>query len=246
MTGIKLHAIGEGGASVPYDPVEARARAKVDAERFVRDAEARLARVRDAGVADPILVAPFDAELFGHWWHEGPEFLAEVLRLLGERGEDGARATSLGAYLDRQPEMAVAMPAASSWGEGGFANVWLGPESARMLRHVHRAEVRVLQVDAAVRDTLSTEKRRRARLQAIRELMLLEASDWPFMMRSGKGSEYAESRLRLHKSRVDRLAALAVSNSWTEADDAYLRDVEAHAPIFASLDEDAFAHVFDA
>jgi len=242
-TGIKVHAIGEGGVTRPYDPVAALQRAKLDAARFVESAAARLKRADDHGVPNPVIVAPFDAELFGHWWHEGPDFLGEVLRLLS--ADSVVRATSLGAQLERTRDMAVAMPAASSWGEGGFGDVWLGPASAKNLRHVHRAEVRVLEVDAVVRDRLSTEPQRRARLQAIRELMLLEASDWPFMIRTGRNAAYAETRIRLHKSRIDRLTALALTDTWSPEDEAYVQGVETHAPLFSALDEDTFAHIFD-
>ncbi len=244
MTGLKLHAITREEPKAPYDPERAEARARAHAQAFVAEVGERLTRARDAGAREPIVVAPFDAELFGHWWYEGPTFLAEVLSLCS--GAPGApRATSLGRYLERFPELAVAEPATSSWGEGGFGAVWTHPATARLWRHAHHAEVRVLEVDAVVRDTLASEKRRRARIQAIRELLLLESSDWAFMLRQGDTAEYADMRVRLHASRIDRLTKLALTEAWSDEDHAWLASVEAHTPLFAELDDDAYAHVFD-
>ncbi len=244
MTGLKLHAITGAEPKRAYDPTLATAQAKEHAREFVTGVTERLAKAKAAGVSAPIVVAPFDAELFGHWWYEGPDFLGEVLGLLSAP-EEMARPISLSRYLERFPEIRVAEPAASSWGEGGFGSVWTHSETARLWRHVHHAEVRVLEVDAVVRDTLASEKRRRARIQAIRELLLLESSDWAFMLRQGDMSEYANMRVRLHASRIERLTALALTEAWTPDDLSWLTSVEAHTPLFSSLDEDTYAHVFD-
>lgn len=244
MTGLKLHAITKDATKKPYDPEAARARAKEHAAEFLRGVRERLGRARAEGAQAPIAVAPFDAELFGHWWYEGPTFLAEVLALAASR-EEGPQAISLGAHLERFPDLAIAEPATSSWGEGGFGAVWTHPATARLWRHVHHAEVRVLEVDAVVRDTLASEKRRRARIQAIRELFLLQSSDWAFMLRQGDMAEYADQRARLHASRIDRLTKLALTEAWTENDVRWLASVEAHTPLFSGLEEDAYAHVFD-
>ena len=244
MTGLKLHAITGAEPKRSYDPALAVAQAKEHARDFVASVSDRLGRAKAAGANEPIVVAPFDAELFGHWWYEGPVFLGEVLELLSSR-DTSAKPVSLARYLERFPETAVAEPAASSWGEGGFGAVWTHPDTARLWRHVHHAEVRVLEVDAVVRDTLASEKRRRARIQAIRELLLLESSDWAFMLRQGDMSEYANMRVRLHVSRIERLTRLALTEVWAPDDLTWLTSVEAHTPLFASLDEDTYAHVFD-
>ncbi|MEO7330548.1 MAG: DUF1957 domain-containing protein, partial [Minicystis sp.] len=117
MTGIKLFRItGAGEHKEAYEPVQAEARARAHAAHFVSKRVTALASV-DARNPAPLLVAPFDAELFGHWWFEGPLFLEEVLRAL-DRSEKqgGVAATTLGAHLVRFPELAVSEPAASTWG----------------------------------------------------------------------------------------------------------------------------------
>jgi 1,4-alpha-glucan branching enzyme len=218
MTGLKLHRItGPGSHKDPYDPGAAAARAGEHARHFL---EKRTTIARDAATASahPILVAPFDAELFGHWWFEGPQFLDQVLRGLDASARAGGlEATTLGGYLARFPEAAVAQPGASSWGEGGFGDVWAGPEAARLWRHVHHAERRVR--EAVLEARHADGARGRALDQAIRELLLLEASDWAFMLRRGEVAAYAEARVRAHAHRAARLSGIATGQG-TAADDA--------------------------
>ena len=141
MTGLKPYRItGRGGEKQPYDPVAALGRAREHARHFVAKREA-IARSAAGHVAAPLLVAPFDAELFGHWWFEGPAFLEHALRELDASARAGGVASiTLGDYLERFPDLPVAEPAPSSWGEGGFGEVWAGPEAARLWRHVHHTE----------------------------------------------------------------------------------------------------------
>jgi 1,4-alpha-glucan branching enzyme len=218
MTGLKLHRItGAAEHKEPYDPAAAAARAREHARHFV---EKRAAIARDAAALcpHPILVAPFDAELFGHWWLEGPAFLDHVLRGLDASARAGGlEATTLGAYLARFPDAAAAEPGASSWGEGGFGDVWAGPEAARLWRHVHHTEQRVR--EAARRSRRADGLEGRALDQAIRELLLLEASDWAFMLKRGEVAAYAEARVRAHAHRAARLSGIATGEG-RAADDA--------------------------
>jgi 1,4-alpha-glucan branching enzyme len=211
MTGLKLHSITGSDRKSPSDLSLAEARVREHARHFVEAREA-MASEAQAVTAAPILVAPFDAELFGHWWFEGPLFLEHALRALDASSrEGGLQATTIGAWLAQHPEAAVAEPAASSWGEGGFGAVWAGPESARLWRHVHH-------VDRAVRQAVQVARHAeglagRALDQAIRESLLLQSSDWAFMIRRGEVAEYAEARVRAHAQRALRLASIAVGGA---------------------------------
>ena len=129
----------------------------------------------------------------------------------------GLEATTLGAYLARFPDVAVAQPGASSWGEGGFGDVWAGPEAARLWRHVHHAEKRVREAVQKARHAEGLAGR--ALDQAIRELLLLEASDWAFMLRRGEMATYADARVRSHAHRATRLSSIATGEG-KAADDA--------------------------
>jgi 1,4-alpha-glucan branching enzyme len=241
-SGLKPFAVTGHADKGAYEPARAAQRVALHAEDFVARAKSRLAPSQPD---DPrVSVVAFDAELFGHFWWEGPAFLGRVLAAAS--GRDGAPlATSLGAFLSTDPSLAVANPQTSSWGEGGFAEVWTAPESAHLLRSSHRAEQRVLAVDAAVRDTPRTQLQRSARLRAIRELFLLQASDHAFMMFAGSFSDRAERLAREHAELVETLTRLALTGPTGPGDAAAVaRSKELH-PLFEELDEDAWADTFE-
>ncbi|KYF81830.1 hypothetical protein BE11_03145, partial [Sorangium cellulosum] len=241
MTGLKLHRVtGPGPDKAPYDPARASAQARAHAAEFVARREAALASIRGAA-APPILVAPYDAELFGHWWLEGPEFLEHALR--GLAASTRAVPIALGAYLERHPPAEVVEPAASTWGEGGFGAFWTGPSAARLWRHAHHAERAVLDALSRRRDAGGLPGR--ALDQAIRELLLLQSSDWAFMMSAGEMVSYAEARARAHAARSRRLAGLALQPSAAAADVAWLDAVCALDPFLAELTGPALRDAFD-
>ncbi|MBL8743629.1 MAG: DUF1957 domain-containing protein, partial [Myxococcales bacterium] len=230
---------GETNEKEPYDPVAARA----TVERHATELLASTARwLASPGVPDPVAVLAFDAELFGHWWWEGPAFLEAVLA-----GAPAHALTpcSLGRYLERDPAVPVARPATSSWGRGGYADSWTHPSSSHAARLAHRGERRVLAIDALVRDTPRSETQRLARLWAIRELFLLQASDYAFMLRSGEFAAFAQKKLAEHASRLDELCTIAERPREAEGDKARAHTLVTARPFFRELDEDAWADAFD-
>lgn len=242
QTGLKLHRItGPGPDKEPYDPPAALARAREHAAHFLA-ARGRVAREAEARAPSPILVAPFDAELFGHWWFEGPIFLEHVLRGLAAR-EGGLAPSTPGAWLAAHPELAVAEPAPSTWGEGGFGEVWTGPAAAALLRHVHHAERGVR--DAVARRRGAQGLAGRALDQSIRELLLLQASDWPFMIHRGETAAYADSRVRSHVHRAARLAAIALAEQPTVEDLAWVHAVEGRDRFLTELSGEQLRDAFD-
>jgi 1,4-alpha-glucan branching enzyme len=246
MTGLKAYRItGPGPWKEPYDPARAEHRAREHALEFVARRVAALASAgRGPRAEPPVIVAPFDAELFGHWWFEGPTFLEQVLRALAaSAAAGGASAVTLGGYLASHPELEVVEPAASTWGEGGFGAVWTGPEAARLLRHVHHAGSVVR--DAATRARGATGVVGSALEQAIREKCLLESSDWAFMLRRGEMTAYAESRAHAHAHRAARLAGIAARGFATPEEAAWVAAVCARDPYLAELTGDAIRDAFD-
>lgn len=252
MTGLKYWRITGGGATAksPYRRDAAMARAREHAERFVADRQRALAEVvasdAHAGAASgadggasgaegpPLSVAPYDAELFGHWWFEGPEFLEAVLRGLDvSRRAGGIAATGLSAYLERYPRMHRFEPVASTWGEGGFGAVWTGPAVAPLWRHVHHAAREVEQ--ALARGSGGDERRVRALEQAVRELLLLQASDWPFMIHAGDTAQYAQARMRTHRGRVARLVAVAQGREIGDEDARWVDALREAGPFLEGL-----------
>ncbi|MCF7550316.1 1,4-alpha-glucan branching protein domain-containing protein [Pseudonocardia sp. WMMC193] len=183
----------------PYDPDRAAARVALDAADFVARVGQRLDELRARHGRPALSVAAFDTELFGHWWHEGPAWLAAVLRALPEAG---VRVTTLrGALAD--PDLVgepVALPE-SSWGAGKDWHVWEVPDLVAL--HDEVQERLLTTVDkrrSPVRDPL---------LDALAAQALLAlSSDWAFMVTTGSTVDYARHRARLHADRVRALADL--------------------------------------
>jgi 1,4-alpha-glucan branching enzyme len=227
--GIKCHRI-TGDVPLdrkePYDPDAARARAAEHAWnfRFNRELQARWLRER-LGIA-PTIVAPYDAELFGHWWFEGPVFLEELLRALA--GSD-VRAVSPADLLEEGPFQPME-PAASSWGDKGYYEVWLNGSNDWIYRHQRLAEERMAEL---ARREAGSELERRILNQAAREVLLAESSDWAFIMTMGQVVPYAHRRFREHIARFTRLWEMAVAGT---ADEAFLRDCEWKDSIFQEID----------
>jgi 1,4-alpha-glucan branching enzyme len=224
-SGIKPYCItGEGADKRAYDAAAADALALRHAEDFVEDRwRALVEHPRREGAL--IAVAPFDAELFGHWWYEGPRFLEQVARALDRRERRGeVCATTLAAWLDVNPPRRICDPDASSWGEGGFSSSWFGPSASRYyrhLRHASRATSRAVQRcgdDGGLTG--------RALDQGLRELALAQASDWVFMAERGEVIEYARRRLETHTARAIRLAEWAERGELSPAEAVWLERVE--------------------
>jgi 1,4-alpha-glucan branching enzyme len=245
MTGLKLHRItGPGPEKEPYHPGAAGDRAREHAAHFVAAREATLRSLPRCPPLSPLVVAPFDAELFGHWWFEGPLFLEHVLRALDASARaGGVESTTLGGYLERFPDASLAEPAASSWGEGGFGEVWTGPEAARLWRHVHHTERLV--VDATQQRRGADGLAGRALDQAIRELLLLEASDWAFMLRRREMVEYAEGRVRAHVHRAQRLSGIAMEGAKDPGDETWVRSIEETDRFLGELRGEEIRDAFD-
>jgi 1,4-alpha-glucan branching enzyme len=229
-TGIKYHRItGRTDAKEPYDPEAAHRRAVAHAEHFV-DARARQGQWLGAGMErPPIIVCPYDAELFGHWWFEGPAWLDLVLRRAVAHPE--LLATTPGDDLRRHPRVQRATPAASTWGSRGWHDVWLSRENEWLYPHLHGTadRLRTLCRQYPGADEIT----RRALTQALRELLLAQASDWAFMMSRGTTAEYAIRRTHDHLLRCHALCD-AVERHAVDAD--RLAALEATDVLFPALD----------
>lgn len=176
---------------------------------------------------EPWPAALYDAELFGHWWFEGPEWLDRVVRA----AEGHLRLVTPSQGLAGDEAFQVAEPAQSSWGEHGYGAVWLNDKNAWIWPPLHDAAARLGRL--AARPGPRGDLERRALAQLTREFFLAAASDWPFILSAGTMVPYAERRIRQHLSRFVELAAALESGSITvEA----LRALEAETPLFPELD----------
>lgn len=231
-TGLKYHRItGPTERKALYEPRVADARAREHADLFVKARQAQVERIPTTSDQPPLVVAPFDAELFGHWWFEGPLFLENVIRRLARSPNDLEMVTP-SEFLSRWPTAQVLRPAASSWGEGGSSEVWLNDRNAWVQRHLHAVGTRALNA-IAERATGPEGLLRRAAEQALKELLLAQASDWPFLIRAGTSAVYAEDRLRTHLSQAWALLDQIESG---EVDEPGLARLESMNSVFTGVD----------
>jgi len=234
-TGIKYYAItGKGAQKRLYNPDAARRKAQEHAEHFLA---CRLQQVERLGAlmeGPPILVCPFDAELFGHWWFEGPFWLETLLRRLPAARRRLVAATP-GEFLAEHPVQQIAQPSFSSWGNKGYAEVWLDGSNDWLYRHLHEQAGRMAEL--ARRFPSERGIRRRALNQAFREMLLSEASDWAFIMKTGTTVPYAVRRAREHISNFTKLYESIMANN-TEQE--WLLQLEARDNIFPEIDYRSF------
>jgi 1,4-alpha-glucan branching enzyme len=231
--GLKLHRITgkvDLGAKLPYEPGRALERAREHARHFVDSRVRQLEAVAAEMETEPLLVAPFDAELFGHWWFEGPAFLDAVFREAHRRRSD-LRMTDPVAWMDRHPVAQLCEPCPSSWGDGGYWDVWLNPENTWIYNHLQRAEERF--VDLATQMNAPSALEDRAMAQAARELLLAQSSDWAFIITMATTVPYAVKRTRTHLARLD---ALCGELERGVVDEDALAEFERLSPVFSELD----------
>ena len=203
VTGLKYHRItGKTTHKELYEPNNAAARAVEHAQHFVDEKRKQLAALSETP-CPPLIVAPFDAELFGHWWYEGPTWLESVLRRLGRSNGSGLHTVHLRQYMHRHNTHQLAEPAESSWGRGGFHRTWLGQDTHWVYPALRDAGMRLCRLARRSNnvDTLT----QRSLDQATRELLLAQASDWPFLIQADTMRDYAERRIRDSLARCQAL-----------------------------------------
>ncbi len=235
-TGIKYHRItGPGEHKALYDPERARARVAAHAEHFVDARRAQLQPLGGDVQRPPVALAAYDAELFGHWWYEGPWWLDAVVRRM-HTVADVCALTHPVAYLRRHPTQQVAAPAESSWGDRGYHEFWCSEPNAWIYPPLHRAAARMTAL--ARRFPRAEGALRRALAQAARELLLAQSSDWAFILKTGTVVQYARRRTEDHLRRFERLATMCDAQ---DIDESWLAEVEARDNLFGDLDYTVYA-----
>jgi 1,4-alpha-glucan branching enzyme len=235
-TGIKYFKItGQTMNKEPYDPHWAREKAAEHAGNFMFNREKQVEYL--AGIMDrpPLLVSPYDAELYGHWWFEGPQWLEFLFRKMHHDQNTVKMITPI-EYLEKFPRNQVIVPSMSSWGYNGYAEVWLNGSNDWIYRHLHKASERMIEL--ANRKKGAEGDERRALNQMARELLLAQSSDWAFIMKTGTHTSYAAKRTQDHLERFTRL--------WTQVnenviDTGYLQSIESTDNIFPDIDYRIYA-----
>jgi 1,4-alpha-glucan branching enzyme len=225
------------GAKREYDLDKAGSVPGEQAAHFVglvkQQLAASLAKTGEPG----ILTAPFDTELFGHWWFEGPQWIAEVLRLMARDPE--IMLTTCGDYLEaNRPTDFVQIPE-GSWGEGGHHHIWLNEFTEWVWARIYKAEAKMQALAKSHGESADPSMQRLLRACA-RSLLLLESSDWPFLISTWAARDYAELRAANHASDFDRLADLtenyAEKGTLAPEDWHFVEEAEARDRLFPDID----------
>ncbi|MGH8047260.1 MAG: glycoside hydrolase family 57 protein, partial [Chthoniobacterales bacterium] len=231
FTGIKYHRItGAGADKQLYNLSWAAAAADAHAGHFLDSRVKQLEHLRGVLPVEPIVLSPFDAELFGHWWFEGPEFLNFFLRKAAF-DQKAFRLSTPSDYLKRNPTQQLLAPAPSSWGNKGYWEVWLDQCNAWIYPHLHAAARRMTEC-ARLFASNPTPDVERALRQMARELLLAQSSDWAFLMKTGTAREYATQRTKDHLLRFTRLYENLVAGV---QDDAFVEFCESRDSIFPNV-----------
>ena len=181
-----------------------------------------------------LISSNYDTELFGHWWYEGVTWLGKVLRHLAENPD--VQLTTASEYVEQHPPTQVLHIPEGSWGAGGTHFTWDNGETHWMWGPIHDAETRIQTLAKTYTDP--TDDQKTVLNQAAREALLLESSDWPFLVTTGQAREYAIQRFSQHLERFNKLASSVENNA---PDVAYANELYELDKVFPDIDYRWFA-----
>jgi 1,4-alpha-glucan branching enzyme len=232
FTGIKYHRItGRTHDKDVYHRGWAMGAADAHAGHFMWSRARQIEHLRNSTTIDPLVVSPFDAELFGHWWFEGPEFLDLLIRK-SVYDQQQFKLTTPGHYLAEHNTLQIVVPSASSWGHKGYWEVWLDETNSWIYPHLHAAARRMTELARINKDNTDPQMDR-ALKQLARELLLAQSSDWAFLMKTGTARAYATKRTKDHILRFTRLYDQIRGRA---VDDEFLKNLEWRDNIFPGIE----------
>ncbi len=235
FTGLKYYRVtGATDQKEPYDPGRALKKAEWHALDFLERRKKQAAEVSQWMDRPPLINCLYDAELFGHWWYEGPDFLYFFLKQNHQQGSPLELVTP-SDYLRKFPVNQPAQPVFSSWGLGGYSEFWLNETNDWIYPHLNKACDEMVQL--ASHPVPAAGFAARALNQATRELLLAQASDWAFMMKAGNYRSYAEKGVKTHLIRFHQLARQILHQ---DIDVKYLVDLEEKDNLFPQVDYRVF------
>lgn len=204
FTGIKYFRImhRKSDAKKPYNREKALQKAEIHAGHFLKSREKQILSLNTKLKVRPLITAAFDAELFGHWWFEGPEWLNRLLRK-GPGSRKLFRFITPSEFIAENPATEILKPSLSSWGQQGYSSTWIDTSNSWVYKHLHRAAKRMAEM--AGKNLKAKGLAKRALDQAARELLLAQASDWAFMMQKEKASEFATGKFTEHITNFSHL-----------------------------------------
>ena len=230
FTGIKYHKItGETEYKAFYNPSAAENKTIEHAKHFVSERERQAEEIGKLTDRLPLMVSPYDAELFGHWWFEGPKFLYNVFK---EMANSEIKPVIPGEYLNEYPKNQVVKPNPSSWGDKGYYDVWLNEGNDWIYRHLTRM-ADIMTEKAAIYENTKDKQIEAVLNQMVRELFLAQSSDWAFLMTTKTALEYAIKRTKEHIYNFLRLNEMLENNDF---DNKFLDKLFTKNSIFQEID----------
>ena len=214
-----------------YDPQWARDTAEMQAGHFMDCRTQQINHLSSYMQVPPIITCPYDAELYGHWWYEGPYWLYILFKKI-HFDDCNFKLITPGEYIDMYPQMQVSTPCRSSWGANGYSEVWLNPTNDYAHRHLHKAADRMCEL-AQMYPNEGDTLRRQALNQCARELLMAQTSCWLFIITNGTMVEYAHKSIKDH---IGRFTKLYYQIKKDDIDARYLLDVFDKDDIFPEID----------
>ncbi|MED1782201.1 DUF1957 domain-containing protein [Brevibacillus fortis] len=232
-TGLKYYRItGKEGDKDWYEPSWAREKAASHAGHFLYHRERQVEEASHWMDYKPLVVATYDAELFGHWWFEGPQFLDDLMRKTVFDSKE-VKLITPSEYLEEYPEQDRGHLPMSTWGRNGYGEVWLNENNGWIYRHLHQAERELIGAITTFYEKKGDQLALRCLKQAARELMLAQSSDWAFILDGQTVVEYAVRRVHDHLVRLQSLLTMYREH---QLDEEAIAQAEADFPIFPHLD----------
>lgn len=203
-TGIKYYRItGKNCPKDYYNLQWAQDSVEKQAGHFFDSRQKQITDIAPYMHVPPIVLCPYDAELYGHWWYEGPDWLYILFKKI-HYDKCNFELITPGEYIDKYPEIQMSTPCRSSWGANGYSEVWLNQTNDYAHRHLHKAGDRMVEL-AHLFPNEQNELKRFALNQCARELLLAQSSDWLFIITNGTMVDYAKKRIKDHIGRFTKL-----------------------------------------
>ncbi|OGI22894.1 MAG: hypothetical protein A2255_05690 [Candidatus Melainabacteria bacterium RIFOXYA2_FULL_32_9] len=213
------------GDKMLYDPVLAMSRINENSDHYTNFVYHMLNDHKKATGKEGLIMVSFDTELFGHWWFEGVEFIKQVITKFHKYMEGINRQTA-SEYLDKNPPTAAISLPESSWGQGGHFWVWRNHQTEWMWPIIHACEKRMQNLAAKYPVIPQDKLLLRALNQAARENLLVQSSDWPFLVTTWQARDYAVERFRKHQENFERIASMIENNNIDEEGLTYIESVD--------------------
>lgn len=232
------------GSKQEYYPADVESRLEENASHFKDLVKGILVEHKNATGTPGIITSMYDTELFGHWWFEGPRWIQKVLRWMEDDPEIDL-VTAAGYLNANPPEIVVNLPE-GSWGQGGYHWVWLNDWTAWTWEKIYACEKTFHELHAATRERANGDTSlRRFLKQLARELLLLQSSDWQFLITTWSARDYAELRAAEHFEKFNRLHEIILKylsgKDLSEADWKHVATIEESDAIFDNIDLDDFS-----